>query len=430
MVGAASMLYYHLGLFMPRSLEVSAARGLGNTYSFGDDFYPIWLTTKQWRVEHRDPYSPEMTREIQEGLFGRPLDPHIPTDPKDLRMFAHPAFTILLLWPAAEMPFAVSRVVLVVLLAAMTFASVLFWMRALVWRLSWSWLVVIFLLTLCSYPVLEGLYAAQLGLMVAFLLAGSIFALQRGQLLLAGILMALTTIKPQVTLLVIFYLFLWSCRDWRRRGRFCIGLFATTLLLVGAALVVWPHWIQSWARVALQYHRYARPALLGEVLASQLGRKAGPATFMMIAGAIAVAATLAWRNRTAESYSLRFWLTLTLLLSVTTITLLPGQAVYDDVILLPGIFLLARRWQELCSSRILKVLMATGAALLLWPWFASFSLIALRPLLSRQQFYSTAVLALPLRTAAAFPFVIVALLALAIHRAQPAGADDGMSLPS
>src|SRR5580698_9437082 len=81
LLGSASILYYHLGLFLPRTLEPRAALGLGNGYAFGDDFYPVWLTTRQWRAEHRDPYSPEMTREIQTGLFGRPLDPRNPTDP-------------------------------------------------------------------------------------------------------------------------------------------------------------------------------------------------------------------------------------------------------------------------------------------------------------------------------------------------------------
>jgi len=41
------MLYYHLGLFLPAVLEIRAAKGLGNGYSFGDDFYPIWLTSRE-----------------------------------------------------------------------------------------------------------------------------------------------------------------------------------------------------------------------------------------------------------------------------------------------------------------------------------------------------------------------------------------------
>ncbi len=123
-------------------------------------------------------------------------------------------------------------------------------------RLNWKWLAVILLLTLTSYPALEALYAGQLGLLVAFLLAAGILALQHNRFLLAGFLIALTTIKPQITALAIAYLLLrtltaWRCKDndeddknkngrenkdWRERRRFLLGLFSTLTLLLGASL--------------------------------------------------------------------------------------------------------------------------------------------------------------------------------------------------
>jgi hypothetical protein len=432
LVGAAAMSYYHLGLFMPRVLEVGATKNLAGGYAFGNDFYPVWLTSREWVREGRDPYSTEMTREIQQGLFGRPLDPQIRTDPlTDYRTFAYPAFTDLLFWPAAEFPFPVVRVVLVWLLAALTVTSVWLWMRALSWRLSWPWLAITVLLTLFSYPVLEGLYAGQLGLLVGFLLAASILALQRGRLLLAGILMALTTIKPQMTVLAVFYLLVWSTvdwrKDWRRRSRFGLGFVSTTLALLVTATVVWPHWIPSWTRVVLGYHRYARPPLVSELFAFPLGTSTtGLASVAMIAVLLIAAIMLVWSNRAAAANSMQFWLTLSLLLCITGITLLPGQAIHDHVILLPGIFLLACRWREMSASWIQKILLAIAAGLLLWPWFASAGLIALRPLLSHQQFYSKAIFALPLRTAAAFPFVVLGLLALALRGARAATGTIGL----
>ena len=96
------------------------------------------------------------------------------------------------------------------------------------------------LLTLCSYQELEGLYAGQLGLLVGFLLSASLLALIRNRLLLAGILMALTMIKPQMVLPAIAYLFLWTANDWRRRSRFIVAFLATMCLLMAASLAVWP----------------------------------------------------------------------------------------------------------------------------------------------------------------------------------------------
>ena len=410
-MGAAGMVYYQFGLFMPRVQRVREAKHLAGKYTFCNDFYPIWLTSREWLDERRDPYSAANTREIQIGLFGRPLDASIPTDPPtDYRTFAYPAFTDLLFWPASEVAFVRLRVAWAALLAALTAAGVLFWTQALSWRVSRIWLAIIILLTLCSYPELEGLYAGQLGLLVGFLLAASLLALQRGRLLLAGMLMALTTIKPQMTLFAILYLLVWSVQDWRRRGRFSVAFFGTMFLLAGASLAVWPHWIQSWLRVILGYPRYAMPPLASVLLGSTLGSHTGTAV-LVIASIAALA--LAWRYRGAAAGSYEFWLTLSLLLAITTIAVLPGQSVCDHIILLPGIFLLASRGQPQRSSPIFRALLTLGIAVLLWPWVASLGLIAIRPLLSAELFESKAVFVLPLRTAAPFPFIVLGLLAMA-----------------
>jgi hypothetical protein len=411
------MIYYHQELFLPRAATALAAEGLGNGYSFGNDFYQVWLTSQEWLRHGRDPYSAEMTREIQTGLYGRPLDPNRPSDPIDRRIFPYPFYADLLFWPAAEFPFAPLRVAVVCVLVLLTFASIPLWLRALDWRLSAKWVGVILLLTLSSYPALEALFAAQLGLFVAFLLAASMVALQRSRFLLAGILMAISTIKPQVTALAIVYFLIWSAHDWRVRGRFCIGFVATLTLLIGASLVAMPHWIQSWTHTVLAYRHYTRPPLVTQFLTSLLGtRLAGSGTLVLTAGSILFAIVLAGRNRAAAYGSFAFWMTLSLLLSITTITILPGQAIYDHLILIPGILLLMRYRSRLGEAGpVPRMLLAIGALVLFWPWIAAFALIPLRLVLPPAQFNSTAILALPLRTAASLPFVLLALLAWTIR---------------
>ena len=412
-IGAGSMLYYHQGLFIPRVAAVRAAAGSNDSYSFGDDFYQIWLTSRQWLRQGRDPYSPQTTRKLQTDFYGHPLQPGRRDEPADLRAFPYPAFVDLLFWPAAEFSFATVRVAVVGVLTALTLASVLLWLEALEWHTRWRWVAVIVLLTLCSYPALEGLYAGQLGLLVAFLLAAAVVALQRDRLWLAGILMELTTIKPQVTLLVIFYFLAWSLHDWRERGRFCRGFFSTLILLVGTSLAVLPHWIQSWTRTVLAYRHYTPSPLLAQVLASLLGsRLAGPLTLVLTACVLIVAVVLAWRSRAAAARSFTFWFTTSLLLSITTIAILSGEAVYDHLVLIPGILLMVRHRRDLLDAgRISHSLLAIGALVLFWPWVAAFALVLTRPWLAPANFYSTAVFSLPIRTAASLPFAVLALLA-------------------
>src|SRR5882762_6564981 len=54
------------------------------------DLYPRWLGARELLVNHRDPYSEDVTREIQVGYYGRPLDPARHEDPKDRQGFAYP----------------------------------------------------------------------------------------------------------------------------------------------------------------------------------------------------------------------------------------------------------------------------------------------------------------------------------------------------
>ncbi len=275
-----------------------------------------------------------------------------------------------------------------------------------------SRLGIAFLLTVCSYPELEGLYDGQLGILVGFLLAASLWALQRGRTLLAGLLMALTTIKPQMTLLAILYLIIWSLHDWRLRGRFSMAFLASMLLLLGASLAVWPHWLQSWVRVVVGYRRYTTPPLLSQLL----GLGSGPSSNAVpIVIALVAALTLGWLGRAAALGSHKFWLTLGFLLALSTITVIAGQLFCDHVILLPGILLLAHREQARHSTRMFRALLAIGAALLLWPWAGALGLVILRPILRSELFYSKAVFILPVRTASTFPFIVVILLALALR---------------
>lgn len=431
LIGAASMLYYHQRLFMPRVQAARMAQGLGDGYLFGNDFYQVWLAARESLHNGSDPYSPQMTRELQIGLFGRPLDPNRPADPIDRRVFPYPAFAALLFWPTAEFSFSPVRAVVVGLLAVLTVAGVILWLRVLRWQIPGQWVAVIVLLTLSSYPALEGLYSAQLGLLVGFLLAAAILALEKSRFFFAGFLLALTTIKPHVTALAILYLLLWSLHLWRERSRLLVGFVSTVALLTTAALAVFPHWIESWTRTVLAARHYTQPPVLAEVLTSFLGpRLAAPTTLALTAGFILIAVVVAWRNRTAPASSRAFWITLSLLLTITTVTILRGLAIYDHLILLPAILLVIRHRSELTNTRpVPRMLLMIGALVLFWPWISAFALILLRPWLASSTFNSSAILSLPLRNAASLPFMVLVLLVL-LWRVTPPPSQEAVEARS
>jgi hypothetical protein len=409
-IASACMGYYYLAFFIPRVAEAHAATHLAGGFDFGHDFYPIWLTSHPG--SDRGPYDEQTTREIQRGLFGRPLG--LPSDPPDdYRAFAYPAFTNLIFWPTALLPFTTARIVMAILLAAFTVVSVFLWANVVSWRPGILVLGLVGLLTLCSYPVLEGLYADQLGLFVGFLIAASIYALRRDWPLLAGALMALAMIKPQMVILAAIYLIVWSADRWRERKDFLISFITSGIVLALAALAVWPHWIESWATAVLRYHHYADGPLITEILGVS-------GTLPVATVAVIVTVAVSWKGRKEEVSSTGFCLTLSLLLCLTAVTLLPSQGFQDHVILLPAIFLIWSRKKEFLVDAVGKFLLKITLVMLFWPWVTAFGIVAVHSLLTSQMFYSKAVFVLPARTAAAFPFALLGLLTLAFRRSTVA----------
>jgi hypothetical protein len=87
----------------PSNTFIAHAKGIpiGNN----SDLYPRWLGAREALLNHRDPYSAEVTREIQLGFYGRQLNPRNPSDPKDQAAFAYPLYVIFLLAPTVNLRF-------------------------------------------------------------------------------------------------------------------------------------------------------------------------------------------------------------------------------------------------------------------------------------------------------------------------------------
>ena len=109
------------------------------------------------------------------------------------------------------------------------------------------------------------------------------------------------------------------------------------------------------------------------------------------------------------------------MLAITSVAVLPGQAFYDHVILLPGIFSLLRYWRELRGAgRVPRTLWAVGAVVFFWPWVAALALLTVHSWITPAHFQSNAAFTLPIRTVASLPFAVLALLGCAMRINLPA----------
>jgi len=360
---ALSMWFYMQHVLIAHQLAEAVQRGTprGNL----SDLYPRWLGARELLLHHRDPYSIEVTREIQDGYYSRPLDPRRPNDPRDQQGFAYPVYVVFLLAPVVDLPFAAVQTGFRWFLAFLTIASVLLWLRALRWRPSFAAVAIIVVLALGSFPVLQGIKLQQLTLLVAGLIAGSILLIGENDLFPAGLLLALATIKPQLVLPLAAWLVLWSLGDFHRRQRLIWGFVSTLAILFAASEYVLPGWPGRFKDAVIAYRQYTEGAeSILDVLVTPFWGKV-LAALMLLALAV-----LGWRLRRTVPGSAAFNAMAALILSVTVV-IVPKTAPYNQVLLIPAILFLLQHWSVFWSTHWRRAITLISAFPVVWPWIAA-----------------------------------------------------------
>ena len=351
-----------------RPQQVADAAAHGRPRGNLSDLYPRWLGTRELLLRGRNPYSAQITREIQQGYYGRPLDPARAEDPKDEQGFAYPAYVVFLLAPTAGLPFHEVQVGFRWLLIVLAAASILLWLRVLRWKPSCGMTLIFIVLMQGWLPMVQGIKLQQLSLLVAGLLAACCACLAGGWLSCAGILLALATVKPQLAWPLVVWLLLWAASEWRSRRNFVISFALTMLLLLGGSELLLPGWPRMFVEAIAQYHRYTQNQ---SVLVWMFGTIAG--RILEVVSTLACAVCV-WRVRRESATSAAFGQAASLVLALTVVVV-PMFAPYNQVLLAPAILALA--WSEIRRDPILPVVRlsrALGGILLAWPWVATIGL--------------------------------------------------------
>jgi hypothetical protein len=365
----ASMWFYTNDVLRQHQIAEAAEhnRPRGNL----SDLYPRWLGARELILRARNPYGADITREIQTGYYGRPIDPALSNDPKDQQAFAYPVYVVFVLAPTVELPFGVVQRGFWWLLVIVTAASVLLWLRALGWRISVSAAVLWIVLTLGSFPAIQGLKLQQLTLLVAGLLAGALSAVAGGYFFLAGVLLAVAAIKPQLVVLMAAVLCIWTLGNWRERQRLLWGLGWTMLLMILAGEILLPGWISKFRAASAAYWRYTGGGR--SVLDVQLGPTLGRIVSVIL---VAVLIYFAWRLRRVPVQSLDFGWLLALTMA-TTLMVIPMFAPYNQLLLIPVFMVVVREIRRLWEAgRLSRLLVVLTALSVFWPWVAAAGLVA------------------------------------------------------
>jgi hypothetical protein len=339
-------------------------RPVGNN----SDLYPRWLGAREMLLHGRDPYGAGVTREIQTGFYGRPLDPQNPSDPTARESFVYPLYVVFLLAPTVTWSFhTVAEVVRWLLLASIA-CSVPLWMVALKIRPRWPLMIAATLLALGSYPAVEEYFQQNLTALVIFFLAAAAAAASRNWLTLSGFLLALATVKPDTTGLVILWFLLWVTGNWKQRNRLFWSFTVTMAALLLSTEAMSPGWISRFAAAVREYPAYGTdPNILQVLLRSQVAEFLGLVLIVLLIG-------ICWRWRKAAPDSKQFGWALAWVAAVTLVVL-PKLAAYNQLLLIPALLVLARGYSRFPSTGFLRRTMTKGAfACQIWQWLAATAL--------------------------------------------------------
>ncbi len=369
------------------------------------DLYPRWYGAREILLQHRDPYSAEVTREIQLAYGGRE------------QRFGYPLYVIFLLAPTVGMQFHSAYLVFLWLLAAVTILTLALWLSVVPLHLSPLARITLFAVVLSSAPVLQGLSLVQFGLLVAGLLTGAVAAIVAGHLFLAGMLLALATIKPWMSLLVISWFAVWVSGDWQGRRRLLWGFAATLAVLILASEYLVPGWLFRYPGVLTAYAKQVESTPLISVFLP-----------LCLRWPIALGGTLAtglfcWSVRRQPASSTHFILALAFVSTLTVLIIPTALSPYNHLLVLPAVMLILHQWRPLWSRSFLsRVVICLLAGIGILPWLLA--LVVTVASLMRTRAWLLNLRLAPLYASLLLPFAVLGFLLLIAESLRPFAATN------
>lgn len=370
------------------------------------DLYPRWVGTRALLLHGRNPYGPEVSREIQIGFYGHPIEQSYKQGGSDLvdeQRFVYPVYVVFLLAPTVYLDFFTAQLLARIIFALLTAASVWAGMRILRWHPPKTLQIAIVLIILSSPQIVQGLRLCQLGMLVAALLVLSAWCVAKERLALGGAFLAIATIKPQMVVIPLLWFAVWGLSNLRSRWPLLAGFGVTLAGLAGLGCLILPGWPGYFIDGLIAYRHYFPTESL---LQLALGKWAGGAISIVIVCGLLV---LAWKNRATESSSVQFQQVLAAFF-VGNSLLTPAFQPFNQVLLILPVLLAIRGWTAL--SRVGRVLFGLAVA---WPPVTSLVLLFVHPRLDSPGRLPL----LPSVLALYVPFLVFLLLAKRLSGTRP-----------
>jgi hypothetical protein len=211
------------------------------------DFHPPWLALRAMLREGADPYGTQVSTAIQHQMLGRSAYPG-----EDQFAFVYPLPVMAIIGPLTLLPLPLAQAIWLSLLGMTMTAFALLAPRAVDWHPPLYLLALTVLCTLGLHSDLWALVLGQLSILVAAFVVLTWWALKTRLWRLAGVFLALATVKPQMVFLFVPAVLAWAIRHRRWHVVSSFALCAGFLFLLPMPWL--PDWPLAWLNAM---HRYA-----------------------------------------------------------------------------------------------------------------------------------------------------------------------------
>jgi hypothetical protein len=320
----------------------------------GIDFLHRWYPTRLVAFEgYENIYSQEVEYQVELFRYGRKHGDDFPG------MFSYPYHTMFVFLPFALIKdFSLARATWMTVMELAHIGIILLTLKTIGYKPAKNILLGLILFSLFSAEFLQPLIDGNPSSLAALFVILSLFLISKKSDYLAGMFLAFSTIKPQLS--VLFFALIWIWSFSRKRWGIIYSSSVALFVLFGISFLSLPNWVSEFIRDTTAYPGAATPSTPRTILAHWMP--------VPIANIIAWALTIlsiyilfqTWRRAYGKEFPILLWaMSITFaIMPLTGIT----SAKSNYVAMLPGVILLLQYGaQELKMKDILL-----GSFLMIW----------------------------------------------------------------